>query len=122
LRVQAAEMSFLRRVAGLSLRDRVRSSDIRRELGVEPLLLRIERSQLRWFGHLIRMRLPLEVFRARPTGRRPRGRPRTRWRDYISRLAWECLGISQEELESVAGEKEAWGALLRRLPPRPGPG
>jgi len=36
-------MSFLRRVAGLSLRDRVRNSDIRRELGVEPLLLRIER-------------------------------------------------------------------------------
>ena len=124
-RIQAAEMSFLRRVAGLSLRDRVRSSDIRRELGVEPLLLRIERSQLRWFGHLTRMppgRLPLEVFRARPTGRRPRGRPRTRWRDYISLLAWERLGIPQEELESVAGEKEAWRALLDLLPPRPGPG
>uniref|UniRef100_A0A3B5LM10 Myeloid leukemia factor 1 n=1 Tax=Xiphophorus couchianus TaxID=32473 RepID=A0A3B5LM10_9TELE len=30
-------------------------------------------------------RLPGEVFRARPTGRRPRGRPRTRWRDYVSR-------------------------------------
>ncbi|KAK0150839.1 hypothetical protein N1851_008038 [Merluccius polli] len=39
-RVQAAEMSFLRRVAGLSLRDRVRSSVIREELGVDPLLLR----------------------------------------------------------------------------------
>ncbi|KAK0152855.1 LINE-1 reverse transcriptase [Merluccius polli] len=38
-RVQAAEMSFLRRVAGLSLRDRVRSSVIREELGVDPLLL-----------------------------------------------------------------------------------
>ncbi|TWW53911.1 R2DM Retrovirus-related Pol polyprotein from type II retrotransposable element [Takifugu flavidus] len=41
-RVQAAEMSFLRRVAGLSLRDRVRGSAIREELGVEPLLLRVE--------------------------------------------------------------------------------
>ncbi|KAI3371765.1 hypothetical protein L3Q82_024317 [Scortum barcoo] len=51
--------------------------------GVEPLLLRIERSQLRWLGHLFRMppgRLPREVFQACPTGRRPRGRPRTRWR------------------------------------------
>jgi len=78
LRTQATEMCFLRRVAGPSLRERVRSSDIRRELGVETLLLRVE-SQLRWFGHLIR--------RARPTGRRPRGR------DYISQLAWERLGI-----------------------------
>jgi len=98
--------SFLRRVPGLSLRDRVRSSDIRRELGVEPLLLRVERSQLRWFGHLIRMppgRLSLEVFQARPTGRRPRGRPKTRWRDFISRLAWERLGIPQNELDNVGG-------------------
>ena len=73
-------MGFLRRVSGLSLRDRVRSSVIQEGLGVEPLLLRIERSQMRWFGHLVRMlpgRLPGEVFRARPTGRRPRGRPRT---------------------------------------------
>ena len=34
-RIQVAEMSFLWRVAGLSLSDRVRSSDIRREHGVE---------------------------------------------------------------------------------------
>jgi len=61
--IQAAEMSFLRRVAGLSLRDRVRSSDIRREVGVEPLLLRVERSQLRWFGHLIRMPKPRAILR-----------------------------------------------------------
>uniref|UniRef100_A0A671TUB9 Endonuclease/exonuclease/phosphatase domain-containing protein n=1 Tax=Sparus aurata TaxID=8175 RepID=A0A671TUB9_SPAAU len=51
-RIQVAKMSFLRRVAGRSLRDRVRSSVTREELGVEPLLLHIERSQLRWLGHL----------------------------------------------------------------------
>jgi len=39
----------LRWGAGLSLRDRGRSSTIRGELEVEPLLLHIERSQLRWF-------------------------------------------------------------------------
>ena len=42
-RLQAAEMSFLRREAGVSLRDRVRSSVIREELGLEPLLLCLER-------------------------------------------------------------------------------
>uniref|UniRef100_A0A8C9VV72 ribonuclease H n=1 Tax=Scleropages formosus TaxID=113540 RepID=A0A8C9VV72_SCLFO len=124
-RIQGAEMSFLRRVPGRTLRDRVRSSVTREELGVEPLLLRIKRSQLRWLGHLFRMppgRLPGEVFRACPTGRRPQGRPRTRWRDYVSQLAWERLGVPPEELEEVCGEKEVWGALLRLLPPRPGPG
>ncbi|KAK3552451.1 hypothetical protein QTP86_011720 [Hemibagrus guttatus] len=108
-RIQVAEMSFLRRVAGRSLRDRVRSSVTREELGVEPLLLHIERGQLRWLGHLFRMPpgcLPGEVFRACPTGKRPRGRPRTRWRDYVFRLAWERLGVPPEELEEVIRERE----------------
>ncbi|XP_054656606.1 uncharacterized protein LOC129194983 [Dunckerocampus dactyliophorus] len=121
-RIQAAEMSILRRVAGLTLRDRVRSSVIREELRVEPLLLHIERSQLRWLGHLVRMppgRLPGEVFRACPAGRRPRGRPR---RDYVSQLAWERLGVLTVELEEVVRDREVWASLLRLLPPRPGPG
>lgn len=44
------QMRFLWRIAGLSLGDRVRSSDIWRELAAEPLLLGVELSQLRWFG------------------------------------------------------------------------
>ncbi|KAK3544271.1 hypothetical protein QTP86_008996 [Hemibagrus guttatus] len=108
-RIQAAEINFLRRVAGHSLRDRVRSSVTWEELEVEPLFLHIERGQLRWLGHLFRMplgRLPGEVFRACPTGKRPQGRPRTRWRDYVSRLAWERLGVPLEELEEVSVERE----------------
>ena len=67
-------------------------------------------SQLRWFGHLVR----------KPPG--TPGRPRTRWRDYISTLAWERLGIPQSELVNVAREREVWGPLLELLPPRPDPG
>ena len=114
-RIHAAGMGFLRRVAGVSLRDRVKSSVLREGLRVEPQLLCVERSQLRWFGHLVRMppgRLPWQVFQARPAGRRPRGRPRTRWRDYISTLAWERLGIPQSELVKVAREREVWGPML----------
>jgi len=51
---------------------------------------------------------PMEVFQARPTCRRHRGRPRTRWRVYISQQAWERLNIPQNELENVAVEREAW--------------
>lgn len=55
--IQAAEMMFPQWVAGLSLINRVRSSDIRRELGPELLLLAVERSQLMWYRHMIRMPL-----------------------------------------------------------------
>ncbi|XP_029690264.1 uncharacterized protein isoform X2 [Takifugu rubripes] len=49
--------------------------------------------------------LPGEVFRACPSSRRPPGRPRTRLRDYVSRLVWERLGIPPDELEEVAGKR-----------------
>ncbi|KAI3377612.1 hypothetical protein L3Q82_008771 [Scortum barcoo] len=79
-------MSFLRRVAGRSLRDR----------GGVP-------------GMSHREEAP--------------GRPRTRWRDYVSQLAWERLGVPPEELEEVSGVREVWASLLRLLPPRdPVPG
>ncbi|XP_061769811.1 uncharacterized protein LOC133560842 [Nerophis ophidion] len=106
-RVQKAEMSFLHGSVGLSFRDRMRCSAIRGELKVKPLLLHIDRSQTRWFGHLVRIPpecLPREVFRARLTGRRPPGRPMTRWEDYVSQLAWE---------------RQASLTLLRLLPSRP---
>lgn len=74
LKIQAAEMWLLWRVAWFSLRDRLMSSDTGRKLGVEPLLLAVKRSQLRWFRHMIRMPLgclPLEVLQACLPGQRP---------------------------------------------------
>ncbi|KAL3996575.1 transmembrane protein adipocyte-associated 1 [Sarotherodon galilaeus] len=44
------------------------------------------------------------------------------WRDYISRLAWERLGVPPDKLEEVAGEREVWASLLGLVPPRHGPG
>ena len=45
------------------------------------------------------------------------GRPRTRWRDYISTLAWGCLGSPPSELVNVARKREVRGPLLELLPP-----
>lgn len=96
-RIQAAEMRFVWGVAGLSLRDWLKSEDWR-EVGGS-----------RESRHLIRIR-PINL------GARPWGRPRTDWRDYISCLAWECLGAYQGELQSIGGEREAWNTLLSLLP------
>ena len=52
---QASEMRFLRRIEEVTLFNKVRSSEIRIPLNIESLLLRIDRSQLRWFGHASRM-------------------------------------------------------------------
>ena len=53
--VQASKMRFLRRMEEVTLLSKVRSSEIQKSLIMDPLLFRIERSQLRWFGHVSRM-------------------------------------------------------------------
>ena len=83
-------MRFLRRVADLKLCDQIKSSSIRESLQIEPILIHIERSQLRWLGHVLSMppnRLPNQVFQAAPTGRRPVGRSRTSWRKYMEKTS-----------------------------------
>jgi len=65
------------------------SCEFRRILNVK-VLLRIEISQLRWFGHVSRMpnkRLARQVLLVKPTAKRPKGRPRPRWSHYLSDLA-----------------------------------
>ncbi|CAB1460104.1 unnamed protein product [Pleuronectes platessa] len=62
--------------------------------------------ELGWFGHQIRVFL-LGTFSWRfnelaQTRRRPRGRGRIHWRDYISHLGWGHLGFPKEEPESLA--------------------
>ena len=69
--VQASEMRFFRKIEGVTLFNKVRSSEIRKSLNIEPLLLRIERPQLRWFGHVSRMpqeRLPKQTLLAKANG------------------------------------------------------
>ena len=130
-RVQAAEMRFLRRAAGLTRWDRVRSSVIRKSLEIEPLLLHIEKSQLRWLGHVLRMplksrrlnrpqRLVHQVFEASPGETRPVGRPRTSWHKYIEQLCEERLGFSVwDETVKAAEDPNRWKGLLGGLNPRP---
>ena len=53
-----------------------------------------------------------------PIGLRPRGRPRTRWRDYVD-VSWSRLGIPAEHLSFVVEDRDAWRLQLELLPPRP---
>jgi len=87
-------------------------------------LLWIERSQLRWFGHMSRIspeRLARQVLLATTTGKQLRGRWRPWWHDYISDLAWSSLGVDRGELSDIAVDHEVFRVHLGLLPPRPSP-
>jgi hypothetical protein len=68
------------------LRDKIRNETIRRNLGVPPLRIKIEESQLRWGRHVLRMggdRIVRKVFEAKAQGGRPVGRPRQTWEEQV---------------------------------------
>ncbi|TWW53244.1 hypothetical protein D4764_0289930 [Takifugu flavidus] len=97
-------------------RSRVQAAEMSSSVGWLGSPLEIGRSQMRVAWALVRMppgRLPGEVFRACPSGKGPPGRPRTRWRDYVSRLAWERL---------ERGSSPWMGWLRDRWPGRRGEG
>ena len=55
---------------------------------------------------------------ALPSGKRLRGRPRTRWHNYVEDLAWSRLGIPPAKLLLVAGDQD-WRTQLELLPLQP---
>ena len=106
----------------MTLLDKVKSADIRESLTIESLLLRLKRSQLRWYGYVTQMSqesTAKKLLCSTPIGRRPVGRPRTRWRDYIKDLSWSRLGIPAEHLSFVAEDRDAWRLQLELLPRDP---
>ena len=49
------EMRMLRRIKGVTLINRVKSVDIREELGVSSIKKKVREMILRWYGHMQRM-------------------------------------------------------------------
>ena len=64
-------------------------------------------------------RLPKQALHAKANGRRPVGRPRTRWTDYIEDLGWNRLGLRPSEMMEVMEDLEVWRLNLELLPPQP---
>ena len=46
---------MLRRIKGVTLRDKVKSVDIRKELGVNSIKEKVRKMRLRWHGYMQRM-------------------------------------------------------------------
>ena len=116
--VQASEIKFSRRIEEVTLFNKVRSSEIRKSLNIKLLLLRIERSQLSWFGHASRMpqeRLPKQVLLAKANGKRPNERLKIRMTNYSKDLGWNRLGLIPSEMMDVMKDLEVWLLNLKLL-------
>ena len=75
--------------AGHHLRDQRHNTWIRQQTGVTDIIDHIRQSKHRWAGHVVRLQDNRWTIRATSwvprRWLRPRGRPKTRWRDDLSR-------------------------------------
>ena len=74
----------------------------------------IKSRRLRWAGHVARMeegKSAFKILTGKPTGKRPLGRPRRRWKDNI-RMHFEEIGINAGNWVDSAQERNYWRALV----------
>ena len=106
-KVTTCEMKCLRKAANKTRRDRVRNEDIRKLVGVTPVMDFVNKQQLKWFGHLMRMPVNHPAVRAYNgcrSGSRPRGHPRKRWIDGI-RTITDSIGLTTTEATQRAKDR-----------------
>jgi hypothetical protein len=81
-RLERTEMRMVRWMCGVSLRERKTSNELRKMIGIEPVLDVVMRGRLRWMGHVLRKDEDSWVKRVmnfNVEGCRVRGRPRKTW-------------------------------------------
>ena len=92
-KLNSTEIDFWRRSARISRKDKIKNTIIKQKMNVRRSLLDdIKTKQLQWYGHVSRMeegKLPKEVMKYRPPGRRKRSRPKCTWADGIRGLMRE---------------------------------
>jgi len=57
-------------------------------------------------------RLPKQALLAKVKGKRPVGRRRTRWADYIEDIGWNHLGLQPSEMLEVVADRDVCGSIL----------
>ena len=121
-RLRVLEMTFLRKIEGVTRRDRIRNKEIYDRLSLrQTVIQRIQQRRLRYFGHVARMgqnRFPRIAMEGYVHGERGRGRPKKRWMDQVRQDCEEMGFESIQDATWIAQDRECWRTLVNELPIR----
>lgn len=113
--IQVAEMKMLRWMCGVTRRDKIRNDYVRGSLGVRDIADKMQESRLRWYGHVKRkppdyignLALQLDI-----PGRRPVGRPKTRWKEVVLKDKEACK-VTDDDVH----DRAKWRSKIRKADP-----
>ena len=111
--IQSCDRRMLRRMCGISLRDRINSEEVLERCKLEDIEMVLRKRRLFWFGHVKRRNEDDPLSRIQEVvapGRRPRGRPKKTWKDCVNEDLQEA-GVS----ERLTADRDEWKAVINRL-------
>ena len=114
-KLEAFQMRCYRKTLNISWQDKVRNDEVWRRISAdgnapELITLRINKTQLTWFGHIVRMknnRISKRILLETVTGKNRRGRPRKRWENDIMVNSTFYLEYRR------AQDRQEWRAKIR---------
>ena len=110
-------MKSLRKLLGITWRDRITNIEVLRRTGCTSLESVLHRARLRWVGHVIRMaddRLPKQLLYGElSNGSRTAGGQLKRYKDCTKRVLKAC-NMPPENLENLASVREEWRARTKQ--------
>jgi hypothetical protein len=120
-RLKVFEMACLRKIEGVTRREKIRNEEIRERVGCyQEIDRRIMKRRLRYYGHVNRMsaeRYPKIALYGYVHGRRTQGRPKKRWLDNIRS---DCKEMDMELYDATlkSRNREGWRISVEKLPLR----
>ena len=109
-------MNWLRGIAGVSRRQRIRNKMITEKTEQkETRLESIQKRRLEWFGHVERMkeeRLPKKALYNYVEGKRRKGRPRKTWIENLKEDAEE-MKMNFVQMTRTARDRQKWKKLIQ---------
>ena len=111
-KLEAAEMWFFRRMLKISWMDRVRNDEVLHRVGAKRELLKsIRQRQLRFLGHVMRLKqFEHDCVTGKVEGRRVRGRPRLKLVDSLARVVGG--GITPVQLLQRTERRSDWRSVV----------
>jgi len=98
-------------MCNVKLKDKVPSKELRERVGIDDIILILQQSRLRWYGHMLRKEDTDWVKKCMEyvvEGSRPRGRPKRTWREVVQNDC-QARNLNREN----AMDRGRWKKLIK---------